>query len=352
MLTRLRVNNFKRFDRFDIELDRNVVLIGPNNCGKTTALQALALWEIGLRRWNEKRKGINLPGKPIVATINRRDLISIPVPHANLLWRNLRVRDVVREKNGEKSSQKTQNIRVEIIVDGVTNDIAWSCGFEFDYANEESFYCKPIRIGDENERMPVPEAVEHMKVAFLPPMSGLTDREFIKQTGEIGVLIGQGQTAQVLRNLCFQIYRQKNENENGGNHWNRLVDHIKTLFGVELFPPDYIPERSEITMAYKDEYKNKLDLSSSGRGLQQTLLLLAYLYANPETVLLLDEPDAHLEILRQRQIYNLIVEVAAKQNTQVVIASHSEVVLAEAADKGTVIAFVGNSWQSYCQKMK
>ncbi len=39
-----------------------------------------------------------------------------------------------------------------------------------------------------------------------------------------------------------------------------------------------------------------LDLSSSGRGLQQTLLILAYLYANPGAVLLFDEPDAHLEI--------------------------------------------------------
>lgn len=90
-----------------------------------------------------------------------------------------------------------------------------------------------------------------------------------------------------------------------------------------------------------DEYGNKLDLSSSGRGLQQTLLLLAYLYTNPGAVLLLDEPDAHLEILRQRQIYNLLVDVATKQNSQIIAASHSEVVLEEAAEKGTVIAFVG-----------
>ncbi len=37
-------------------------------------------------------------------------------------------------------------------------------------------------------------------------MSGLADREFIKQPGEIAFLIGQGQTAQVLRNLCYQIH--------------------------------------------------------------------------------------------------------------------------------------------------
>ncbi|MGO8750438.1 MAG: AAA family ATPase [Thermoguttaceae bacterium] len=45
----------------DVELAKAVVLIGPNNSGKTTALQAIALWEIGVRRWNEKRMGKSSP---------------------------------------------------------------------------------------------------------------------------------------------------------------------------------------------------------------------------------------------------------------------------------------------------
>ncbi len=57
MLTSIRIRNFKRFDDVDIELGKAVVFIGPNNSGKTTVLQALALWDIGIRRWNEKRKG-------------------------------------------------------------------------------------------------------------------------------------------------------------------------------------------------------------------------------------------------------------------------------------------------------
>ncbi len=337
MLTRIRIRNFKRFDDVDVELGKAVVLIGPNNSGKTTALQALALWDIGARRWNEKRKGKKLaPEKRPGVTVNRRDLASIPVPVANLLWRDLHVRDVRQSEENGKPSQKTENVRVEIIVDGVTNGKEWSCGLEFDYANEESFYCRPLRIGKGSERMSVPAEVESVRVAFLPPMSGLTDREFLKQPGEIGVLIGQGQTAEVLRNLCYQIHENK-----GSGHWDDLAKRIHSLFGVELFAPQYIAERSEITLAYKDERGNKLDLSSSGRGLQQTLLLLAHLYANPGAVLLLDEPDAHLEILRQRQTYNLLIQIAEKVGSQIIAASHSEVVLNEAADRDVVIAFVG-----------
>lgn len=336
MLTRIRIRNFKRFEDVDVELGKAVVLIGPNNSGKTTALQAIALWDIGVRRWNEKRKGKSSPEKRPGVTINRRDLVSIPVPVANLLWRNLHVRDVRRSKKDGKTRPKTENIRVDIIVDGVTRDKAWSCGLEFDYANEESFYCRPLRVDDGPERMSVPAEVGIARVEFLPPMSGLADREFVKEPGEIGVLIGQGQTAQVLRNLCYQVHKNKDSED-----WDNLVKHIHALFGVELLAPQYIAERSEITMAYKDERGNKLDLSSSGRGLQQTLLLLAHLYANRGAVLLLDEPDAHLEILRQRQTYNLLIRIAEQQGSQIIAASHSEVVLNEAAGRDVVIAFVG-----------
>lgn len=335
MLTRMRVQNFKRLDEADIELGKAVVLIGPNNSGKTTALQALALWDVGLRRWNEKRQEKNSPEERPGVAINRRDLISIPVPDANLLWRGLHVRDIKRVDG----KQRTQNIRIAITVDGVTEGRPWSCGLEFDYANEESFYCRPLRLADDKppKRMLIPPDASSVQVAFLPPMSGLADREFIKQPGEIGVLIGQGQTAQVLRNLCYEIYSQADS----GETWHELTTHIQNLFGTALEPPAYIKERSEITMAYVEHEGRPLDLSSSGRGLQQTLLLLAHLYANPGTVLLLDEPDAHLEVLRQRQIYQLLTEVADRQGSQIIAASHSEVVLNEAADRDIVIAFVG-----------
>jgi ABC-type branched-subunit amino acid transport system ATPase component len=332
MLTRLIIRNFKRFESVEIELGDPVVFIGPNNLGKTTALQALALWEIGLRKWNEKRKGKPSPEKRPAVTINRKDLIAIPVPEAKLLWRDLHVRDVTRIAG----RQKTENVRVQITLEGVTGDSNWQCGLEFDYANEESLYCRPLRIsGDEPlKRMPVPEAAESVQLAFLPPMSGLAANEDRLDTGAVNVRIGEGRTAEVLRNLCFKIYQEKSEK------WRALVEHIERLFGVNLNEPLYVEERGEIILSYK-ERGLELDLSCSGRGLQQTLLLLSYMYANPAAVLLLDEPDAHLEILRQRQIYQLLTDVARENENQVIAASHSEVLLNEAAERDVVVAFVG-----------
>ena len=334
MLTGIRIQNFKRFEDVSFDLGQSVVLIGPNNSGKTTALQALALWEAGLRRWLAERPGDQAPAKRPGVTINRRDLISAPVPTANLLWHKLHVRDVMRDASGR------QNVRIAITVNGISGDRTWHCGLEFDYANPESFYCRPVRSPNDKVISSPPPEARGVRVAFLPPMSGLADREFAKESGEISVLIGQGQTAQVLRNLCYQTYQRTDRP--GGCSWQEIVEHLRRLFGVELLPPEKVAERAELVVRYRErDQRVALDLSSAGRGLQQTLLLLAYLYANPASVLLLDEPDAHLEVLRQRQTYQLLTQVAASQGSQIVAASHSEVLLNEAADRDVVIAFVG-----------
>ena len=332
MLTKLTIRNFKRFDEVEIELGNPVVFIGPNNSGKTSAMQALALWDVGLKRWNEKRSGKTTPEKRPGVTINRRDLIAVPVPGANLLWRDLHVREV--RKDGGR--QKTRNVRIDITVQGITEDRSWTCGLEFDYANEESFYCRPLRRppGKGTERMPIPKEAGTVLISFLPPMSGLAATETRLDQGAINVRIGEGRTAEVLRNLCYQVQTGKPE------LWEKIVEHIQDLFGSKLTSPNYVAERGEILMTYQ-ENEVQLDLSSSGRGLQQTLLLLAYMYANPGSVLLLDEPDAHLEILRQRQIYGLLTEVATATGSQIIAASHSEVLLTEAAGKDMVVAFVG-----------
>ena len=332
MLTRLTVRNFKRFGEIEVELGNPVVFIGPNNSGKTSAMQALALWDVGVKRWSEKRAGKGAPEKRPGVTINRRDLFAIPHPSAVHLWRDLHVRDI-RRVDGRT---RTNNVRIDLVVEGIDEDKPWTCGLEFDYANEESFYCRPLRTdgGKHPGRMPIPNQAGSVRIAFLPPMSGLAATETRLDQGAVNVRIGEGRTAGVLRNLCFRVLDETPE------RWDSLVARIEALFGVTLDKPRYVAERGEIAMGYR-ERGVALDLSSSGRGLQQTLLILAYMYANPGSVILLDEPDAHLEILRQRQIYGLITEVAEDSGNQIIAASHSEVLLNEAAGRDLVIAFVG-----------
>lgn len=332
MLTKLIIKRFKRFSAIEVELGNPVVFIGPNNYGKTSALQALVLWETGLKRWFEKRANKQTPKKRSGVVINRKDLVAVPVPNTKLLWQGLHVRDI-QQISGKQS---TQNVRMEITVEGVSEGKTWKLGLEFDYANEESIYCRPLRNlhGNAIDPQTIPEDCKNLQIAFLPPMSGLTSNETRLDAGAINVRVGEGRTAEVLRNLCHKVHQERPE------LWEKLKNNIEKLFGAQLNPPRYVTERGEIEMDYVEKGLS-LDLSSSGRGLQQTLLLLSYMYANPGAVLLLDEPDAHLEILRQRQIYELLTNEAQENNNQIIAASHSEILLNEAAERDVVIAFLG-----------
>ncbi|MDR1817715.1 MAG: AAA family ATPase [Puniceicoccales bacterium] len=329
-LTKIEIRNFKRFRDVSVDLDDAVVFIGPNNMGKTSALQALSLWNIGLRALGETYADASIPVKRPGVTLNRKDLFAIPTaPNARALWENLHVRNTKPDADGKRT---TQNIKIEVLVAGDTNGKSWELGLEFDYANPEAIYCRPLATkGDfeTNFRLAQPT-----QTAFLPPMSGLADREFVKQPGEIDTLIGEGQTAQVIRNLCHNVTR------NTPSNWQKITGHLQRYFGVTLNPP--VLSRDRITLTYKDAANTEFDISSAGRGMQQTLLLLVYLYSHPNCVLLLDEPDAHLEILRQRQIFVLLLEVADELGSQIIAASHSEVILNEmAAREKRLIAFIG-----------
>jgi len=60
MIHRVRLHFFKRFEEEEFKLDDAIVLAGPNNSGKSTLLQALAVWNLAIRRWRaEKGNGID-----------------------------------------------------------------------------------------------------------------------------------------------------------------------------------------------------------------------------------------------------------------------------------------------------
>jgi hypothetical protein len=337
MLTKLEIRNFKRFDSVEIELGNPVVFIGPNNSGKTTALQALALWGLAVRSWFAKtgQSAVREPDSPLV--LNRKDILSVPVPDTSMLWRELRHGQTI----WDFAAAPLDALLGNPLSFRVTAHSGWQCAFMFHHANQESLYYRPAwsESAGAARPVPIPPEAKDVRVAFLPPMSGLADQEFLKQPGEINYLIGQGRTGEVLRNLC---YRVRNDSPDGEARWQAIVSAMQRLFGIALSEPVLSPARGSIEMAYKDSSGIELDLSCTGRGALQTLLLLAYMSVNSGAVLLLDEPDAHLEVLRQQETYELLSEEATRSGSQIIIASHSEVVLRDAVNNGdAVIAFVG-----------
>jgi predicted ATPase len=326
MITKIKIKNFKRFKEIEFDLDSAVVLIGPNNCGKTTALQAITLFDVALKALRSFIEKSNGKYKKNTLTINRKDLITIPTRMAKQIWHNLHVREGYKEQG----KQKTKNILLEIIAEGETRNRKWKFGFEFDYANPESFYCRPIQ-----DFFNTPDDIPVESIGYLPPMSGLASVEERQLPAVINSRIGEGRTAEVLRNLCYSVFEQNNDK------WKKLKEIIFEQFRIEIENPVFDSTNGQIYIMYKEHNSDWMDITNSGRGFQQILLIFAFLFYQENTILLLDEPDAHLEIIRQQETYRRISDYIQRINSQLIIATHSEAILNQAKEKDKILAFIG-----------
>ncbi|ODU44485.1 ATP-binding protein [uncultured Aquimonas sp.] len=323
LLHYIEIENFKRFgDRQRIELDHPAVLIGPNNCGKTSAIQALALWSQAVRTWYDVRKASSAKERT-ATSLNRLNIVAVPVTRTRFFWHNTQVR--------KANTDIPMVLSVGVTYRGQVHTLP----MRFRSQGDELVYCTPDEsvIGDL-------ELIRHaasLRVELLYPMSGLDMEEPILQPGRVDVLLGQGRTADVLRNLCLAVAKSSVDD------WARVSQLIRRLFNVTLGEPEETA-RGTIALSYRQPgVKEALDISSAGRGMLQMLLVFAYLYSHKGSVLLVDEPDAHLEILRQKQVYVLLRDIASENGSQVVMVTHSEVILDEALDTNLTLLLEGRA---------
>jgi ABC-type multidrug transport system ATPase subunit len=333
----VEIENFKTFSgKVSIDLGHPAVLIGPNNAGKTSVIQALSLWSRGVKAWYEKKGEPRKkePRERLSAGINRLNILDVPVAETRYFWNGTRVR------KGNTPIEMKVNVGIER--EGITKD----CRLIFTYRDTELIYCKPCPVTVNDDELL--RLASSLQFHLLYPMSGIMSgisqdtEETPLPDGRINVFLGQGQTAQVLRNICYKVTEQ--DKEKGTNDWAEITTLLNRLFLVNLHKPVFNEARGSLMMSYgQPGVESSLDISLAGRGLQQILLILSYLYWHKSSFLLVDEPDAHLEILRQRQVYEILKHVAAKNRCQVIIATHSEVILDDAVDTNLTLLLNGEA---------
>lgn len=338
MIKKVTLNYFKLFDDKKIDLSGSIVLVGPNNSGKTTLLQAIAVWNLALSKWLAERgpETGSRARKHTGVPITRKDFTAIPLREMNLLWTNCSTALSKKEVNEDQKQKPGQPRILKIGLDGENKEGKWSLAFQFTYMNSELVYVKPT---DETSVDDVLRIVKDLNIVHVPPFSGIGAEEVILQKEYQDVLIGQGRPGEILRNILVELYRDK---RNEGK-WIKLKEGIKELFGYEILPPMY-EGRPYIVCQYrpgisdKGQHFPKLDIASAGSGFLQVILLLGFFYARPASVLLLDEPDAHLHVILQKQVYDMLREVAQESGCQLIIATHSEV-LVDSTSPALILSF-------------
>lgn len=294
MIRRVGLRRFKRFGDVEFLLPGHVVLAGPNNTGKTTVLQAIAAWSLALDRWKQLNDFQRHGGAYTRAPIARQAFSAVPLRAFDLLWKE---RDYAGSVEIEVQSAEGWTVAMELIADST-----------------EQIYVRPRPSAS-------PDVVRHARLTtvFVPAMSGLGTEEPLYQRPKVDQLLGQAKPGDVLRNLLVEASGSERA-------WMGLQQSIRRLFGFELAPPD--ATGPHILAEYRERLGGPaLDIASAGSGFQQVLMLLAFLQTRPGSVLLLDEPDAHLHVILQDAIYSELRAVAAQQRSQLVIATHSEVII-------------------------
>jgi predicted ATPase len=345
MIKKVTIKNFKMFGEQSFELSDNIVLAGPNNSGKSTLLQAISTWQLAFTKWRIERtlspnEGIKQhrsrekrPGLPLT----RNDFTTIPVREMNLLWCNRDTAYGRAELNDETKAGTPKQI--EIRMEGVEKDTPWELTIKLRYENREMIY---IYAFDQGGKVlgSIPDVLIDFNVVHIPPFSGIGAEETRFDIGYQNLLIGQGKPGDILRNLLFEVYSNNGNKDN----WSKLIKIVKDLFDFSLSEPRYSAGRPYILCEYEPSSSSgkhmALDIASAGSGFHQILMILGFIFARPSSILLMDEPDAHLHIILQRQIYDQLKTIIQQRNSQLLIATHSEIILDD-TDPQNIYSFFG-----------
>ena len=295
--------------------------MGRNNSGKSTVLQALAIWQFCVEEFSRTpRKGTGTNGIQVILP----NFTALPVPEFWLLWKDQAVGQARTEK---KRSQKL--ILIEIIVHwrGV-DKLDHEFGIGLRYQTSQTLYAIPTggwtKFRQCEKLLP--------KIAHVPPISRLEPSEKWLDEAPTRQQVGKGQPGSVLRNLLLRVCPPPPRSADGKfikgckapDNWTELARMVQQWFSVELQPPQYDPVKDVyIGVEYKQNGK-AYDLIAGGSGFHQTMTLLAFLYGYQPTTILLDEPDAHLHVNLQREILDYFKKKSIEKGVQFLIATHAE----------------------------
>ena len=321
MISRLTLKNFKSMGEQVYDFTRFDLLVGRNNSGKSTILQALAIWQFCVDEFHRSKRTGAKQGIQVVLP----NFTALPVPEFNLLWKDRVIRQLPHGKN--KQEYILIGIRVEWQLPTGEKD---SFGVDLRYHSPQTLYAIPndgwskFRTFDTQGHLPV--------IAYVPPFSGLETTEKWLDISPIRQQVGKGQPGSVLRNLLLKVCPSPMRGPDGRvakdytppADWLELAAMVERWFSVRIIEPEYHSEKDVyITVEYRQSAKD-YDIISGGSGFHQTLTLLAFLYGYHPTTILLDEPDAHLHVNLQREILDYFKRKSLERNTQFLIATHAE----------------------------
>ncbi|WP_158303988.1 ATP-dependent nuclease [Paramagnetospirillum magneticum] len=152
---------------------------------------------------------------------------------------------------------------------------------------------------------------------YVPGLAGVPHQEEFKTEAVVLRKMAGGEANFVLRNILLMLSKQGKLPE--------LTGLLEKLFGPIDIDVTFRPERdhhiSVKVSVGSGEYPVPLDLV--GTGLLQAIQIFAYVTLFSPALLLLDEPDSHLHPSNQSMLMQAFRIIASNFDTKILIATHS-----------------------------
>jgi len=308
MLKTMRLVNFRAFLRFTLHFGDNAYLIGPNNAGKSTLLTSLRLVNELLRLAFSRPPEFNREDGGGWHRAYRVSLAEFPA-----------LSESIRHefRNNEARLELTWKSGAKLVA-------VWPEGDEVD-----GFFYLRTAIGQQ-------------------PLTPLQVRSNFSRIGVVPILTPLDHT----ENLLTATYVRRNiAGRLSSRHYRNQLYLLKEDGLLEAFfefAAPWMPEvairevetrRAEDGLAldvyYIEARSNVLkEIVWAGDGLQVWLQILLHVFRlSEEQTIVLDEPDVYLHSDLQRRLVRLLSSL----NKQIVIATHSTEMIAEAARSDVVI---------------
>lgn len=302
MLKRISIKKLKIINDLSLYLDNLNVLVGANNSGKSSILQAIhfATSLAQSATFLEQPLDFGVRKKKCNVTLSAKQILYTPLYEIIKLGYN---DALLNDKKGQ----------IEIILEledssGVTQIGSITISKNKNETLLVSFEGKDVisKISD----------IQAPFSAYVPGLAGIAKTESLIARGLLLRAIARGDANLVLRNVLYYLNREKLK-------WESFCGSIQKVFPRTEFNISFKPDIDEHIEVSILKENISLPLELAGTGFLQTIQILTYIYLFEPSIVLLDEPDSHLHPNNQRALAALLADLVNEKTVQIVAATHS-----------------------------
>ncbi len=336
-IKRFNIKNFKSFKDVTFHFNSDVnILTGKNNTGKTTVLEALALWHecfgklISKAKRSAKNNNYKAKDWILGPDNNNRyfpfdEINSVRSPHLEDIFHQRNRKNKIELASVISNSENTDEIEITFLIgeSGMNYDITLHNYIKFDFTKFNDFF----------SRLPEP-----IGKYYASPVAVILQKEDYATDPQIKKAQLNRSSATVLRNRLYKLLNFPKQ-----EYTNKFYSDLIYILGqnIELICRSKIQTDEQVIINFKfGTDDTEKDIALVGSGTLQIIEVLLNLYQPEETfsnlhfynqdepikdfnIILLDEPDIHIHREIQQRLTDILHRFS-KENNQIFISTHNE----------------------------